>query len=451
MKLLKMKKLISIIFFISSFYILEAQEYNYSFTLNEAIDYALENNYTAKTSKLDIDAAEKKRWETTTMGLPQINGTVDYQNFLKQAVTLIPSEIFGGNPGEFEEVVFGAKQNLNATITLNQLLFDGSYLVGLQSAKTYLKISNLAKEKTDQNIREAVINAYGNVLVAQESILILEKNKSVLEKNLYETKILLENGFAEVQDYEQQQITLANIDNQLNKATRFEFIAKQMFNLTLGIPIEDKVELKENLENLALKSTDLGMVSKAFDLNNHIDFKIADNNVVAGELLVKFEKSQALPSLNAFINYSQFANNNSNNVFYSNYGDWFDSSLLGVSLRVPIFSSLQRSSRTQQAKINLLQSEIELNETSERLKLQVATSKNKYQFALDQFQTSKQNLVLAESIANKEQIKFFEGLSSSINLTNVQNQLYNKQQEYIQSILEIIQTKVELENALNIY
>ena len=157
-----------------------------------------------------------------------------------------------------------------------------------------------------------------------------------------------------------------------------------------------------------------------------------------------------MPSLNAFVNYSQFANNN-NFVFFESPDNWFDSSLIGVSLKVPIFSSLQRSSRTQQAKINLMQSEIDLNEKSEELKLQVSTAKNKYQFALDQFQTSSKNLVLAESIANKEQIKFFEGLSTSINLTNVQNQLFSSQQDYIQSILEIIQTKVELENALNLF
>jgi outer membrane protein TolC len=157
-----------------------------------------------------------------------------------------------------------------------------------------------------------------------------------------------------------------------------------------------------------------------------------------------------MPSLNAFINYSQFANND-NFIFFENTGNWFDSSLIGVSLKIPIFSSLQRSSRTQQAKINLKQSEIELNETSEQLKLQVSTAKNRYQFALDQFQTSSQNLVLAERIAEKEQIKFFEGLSSSINLTNVQNQLFSTQQVYIQSILEIIQSKVELDNALNIF
>jgi len=223
-----------------------------------------------------------------------------------------------------------------------------------------------------------------------------------------------------------------------------------MFNLTLGIPIVQTVTLTENLENLAMRSADSGIVSSQFDLENHIDFKIADNKVEFDELLVKLEKTKGMPSLNAFVNYSQFANNN-NFVFFENDGDWFDSSLFGVSLKIPIFSSLQRSSRTQQAKINLKQSEIDRNQTSEQLKLQVSTAKNKYQFALDQFQTSSQNLILAERIAEKEQIKFFEGLSSSINLTNVQNQLFSSQQVYIQSILEIIYTKVELENALNLF
>ena len=420
------------------------------FTLDEAVQYALEHNYTVRNAALDIDAAEKQKWEATATGLPQIDGTIDYQNWLKQAVTFIPAEIVGGPPGEFEEVVFGAKQNMNATVTVNQILFDGSYLVGLQSARTFLKISNLAKEKTDQSIREAVINAYGNVLVSQETIEILKKNKEVLEKNLRETKALFENGFAEEQDFQQQQITLSNINNELNRSTRLEYISRQMFNLTLGIPIEQDVVLTENLQTLALRSADLNIVSTPFDLENHIDFKIADNQVESNELLVKYEKSKGMPSLNAFANYSQFAQNN-NFVFFENNGSWFDSSLFGVSLKIPIFSSLQRSARTQQAKINLMQSEIALNETSEQLKLQVSTARNKYQFALDQYQTLSENLVLAENIAEKEQVKFFEGLSTSINLTNVQNQLFRSQQDYIQSILEIIQSKVELENALNIY
>jgi outer membrane protein TolC len=425
-----------------------AQEKSYAFTLEDAINYAMTNSYAIRLADLDINAAEKKKWETTAIGLPQIDADGTYSNFLKQGVTLIPSEIFGGPPGEFEEVVFGTKQNLTGTVTLNQLLFDGSYLIGLQAAETYLKISSLSKDKTNQTVREAVISAYGQVLISKENIRILENNRALLQKNLDETKIIFQNGMTEEQDVEQQQITLSNIENELNKAIRLESIAEQMFNLSLGIPIDSEVQFLDTIENIGLKSSDLALLSQDFDLKNHIDYKIADNVVTTNELMVKYEKSRALPTLNAFLNYSVFANND-NNIFFENNGEWFDSSLLGVNLKIPIFSSLGRSARTQQAKIELMQSQITLDETSQKLKLQVDTARNKYQFALDQYQTSKENLVLAESIARKEQIKFFEGLSSSFNLTNSQNQLFNSQQNYLQSILNIIQSKVALENALN--
>ena len=427
-----------------------SQNESYSFSLDEAVSFAMTNNYSVQNSELDIGIAEKVMDEYRAFGLPQIDGKVDYANYLKQGVTLIPSEIVGGPPGEFEEVIFGTKQNLNATVTLTQVIFDGAYLIALQSTKAYLEISNLAKVKTEQTIRESVINAYGGVLVASETIVILEQNIATLEKNLYETRIILENGFAEVQDFEQQQITLSISENQLNKARRLEDIAKKMFNVIIGLAIEIPVEFTDSLDQLALNSTDLNLINEQFELDKHVDYQIADNQVTTQELQLKYEKSKNIPTLNAFVNYSTFAAND-NNVFFDNNGNWFDSSLLGVSLNIPIFSSMERKSRTQQAKMGLDQKIIELDETSQKLKLQVETAKNRYQFALDQLQTTSQNLVLAESIAKKEQIKFFEGLSTSFNLTNAQNQLYNTQQNYIQSILEIIASKIELENALNKY
>ena len=230
-----------------------AQESSYSFTLDEAIQFAKENNYKAQTSEIDIAIAEKVMQEYRAIGLPQIDGNVDYGNYLKQSITLIPSEIVGGEPGDFEEVIFGTKQNLNATVTLNQIIFDGSYLVALQSTKAYLEISNLAKIKTEQEIREAVINGYGSVMVAEESILILQDNIETLQKNLRETKAYLDNGFAEEQDFEQQQITLLTTQNQLNKALRLKDIAKKMFNLIIGIPIEIPVEFVCLIGNQRLK------------------------------------------------------------------------------------------------------------------------------------------------------------------------------------------------------
>ena len=184
---------------------------SYSYSLNEAIEYALRHNYSAINASRDIDAAKKKKWETTTIGLPQINAAVGYQNNIKLQRSLIPAEFFGGQPGEFAEVAFGTKQNMAASTSLSQLIFNGSYLVGLQSAKVYLQISENAKIKTNQEIREMVINAYGNVLLADESIIILEKNKTNLEKTLNETTQIFKNGLIEEENVEQLQITLSTI------------------------------------------------------------------------------------------------------------------------------------------------------------------------------------------------------------------------------------------------
>ncbi len=188
-----MKKTIIIALVILFGYLTNAQE-QYSLTLQQAIDFALENNRSAKNATRDIEAAKKQKWETTATGLPQIEAKIDYNNWLKQQVSLIPAEFFGGNPGEFAEIEFGTKQTMNATATVKQLLFDGSYLVGLQSAKVFLEISKNAKVKTDLEVRKAVINAYGNVLLAKESVKILERNKDVLQKNLNETTKIYENG-----------------------------------------------------------------------------------------------------------------------------------------------------------------------------------------------------------------------------------------------------------------
>ncbi|SNR73525.1 TolC family protein [Lutibacter flavus] len=430
-----------------SFHI-NAQE-NRSLSLKEAIDFALENSYAAINASRDVDAAKKKKWETTTIGLPQISAKIDYQNWIKQQVSLIPAEFFGGIEGEFAEVAFGTKHNMNATATLDQLIFDGSYLVGLQSAKTYLQISENAKEKTDLGIREAVINAYGNVLLTEESILILEKNISSLEKNLKETNEIYLNGLTEEENVEQLKITLSSIKSQLSKTKKLKSIGYKMLNITLGIDINTSVLLTDTLDSLSKENMDLGLLNSDLNIENHIDFKIAKNTEKSNELLVKLEQSKALPTLSSFINFG-YAGFGQDFDFLKKEQKWFDSSLLGVSLNVPIFSSLARSSRTQQAKIELEKARTQLTETEQKLLLQVESSKTDYNYSLEELETSKQNLALAERIEKKQQIKFFEGISTSFELTEAQRQLYTMQQNYLQAMLNIIATKAALDNALNI-
>jgi len=441
----KLNLLLWMIFWVSIGF---SQENQLQFTLNDAIKYALENNYTILNANRDIDAAKKQKWETTATGLPQLNATIDYQNWLKQQVALIPAEFFGGNPGEFAEVAFGTKQNVNATATIKQLLFDGSYLVGLQSAKVFLEISKNAKEKTELEIRKSVIEAYGNVLLAEESIVILEKNKATLIKNLNETQIIFENGLEEEESVEQLKITLSNIENSLKNSIRLKNISYKLLNLTLGIDIDRKIILQDDLSSLTTQNIDFELIATPLNLEDNIDFKIAKNNERSQELLLKYEKTKALPSLSAFIN-GNYIGNNDNFKFSQSGQRWFGSSLFGVSLNVPIFSSLERTAKTQRAKINLEKAKTEVTQTEQQIKLQTASSKSNYEFAIEQYQTAKKNIALAERIERKNQTKFFEGVGSSFELRQAQTQLYNAQQEYLQTMLNVINKKAELESLLN--
>ena len=426
---------------------LNAQERT-TFTLDQAIDYALEHNSFSKNALRDIEAAKQRKWETTATGLPQIDAQISYSHWLKQQVQLVPAAFFGGTPGEYIEATFGTVESLTATATLKQLLFDGSYLVALQSAKVYLEISENAKVKTDLEIRKTVINAYGNVLLAQESVLILEKNKTNLEKTLFETEETFKNGLTEQENVEQLQITLSNIKNGLRNASRMVGLSKKLLNITLGIDLKKPITLSETLSDITTSFTDLAAISKTTVIENTIDYKIANNQMVSQQLLWKLEKSKALPTLSAFINGS-----------YAGYGDtfeftkkdqkWLGSSLLGIKLNVPIFSSLGRTAASKRAKINLDKSEEDLSLAAQEIQLNINKAKSDYQYSIENFGTSQNNLALATRIEHKNNIKFSEGISSSFELRQAQLQLYSSQNEYLKAMLDVILKKATLDNVTN--
>jgi outer membrane protein TolC len=448
-----------------------SQENNYSFTLDEAIRFALENNYTALNAARDIDAAQKQKWETTANGLPQINAKIEYQNFLKQAVSLLPAAAFDplsglrdieeyynldaqqiqelpAAPEGFIPVTFGTKQNVNASVTLSQLIFDGSYLVALQASKVFTEYSQNLKDKTDLEVRKAVVNAYGNVLLSQESVAILEKNVANLKKNVFETTETFKNGLTEEENVEQLQITLSNLESSLKNTIRLARISKQLLNLTLGIEINSQVNLSDDLNGLALLHMQPQLLGSDLNLALNTDFKIAKNFSEQRRLELKNEQAKALPTLSGFLN-AGYAGNSNDFSFFRNEQQWFGSSLVGVNLSIPIFSSFGRAAKTARAKIAFSQAETQLTETKQRIKLETETAKSNYSFAIDQYETSKRNLNLAERIEKKNQTKFIEGIASSFELRQAQIQLYGAQQEYLQAMLDVINQKANLEAILN--
>ena len=419
-----------------------------SLTLNEAIEFGLSNNRSIINADREILKAKKERWKTITIGLPQVSSQINYQNFLEMPISLVPSEFFGGKAGTFEELTFGTEQIMVGSVKMEQLLFDGSYLVGLEASRVYLKISENLFEKTNLEVKKLIVNTYTNVLIAKLNISFLEKNKIALEANLREITELFKTGFEEQETVEQTQLSLSQINNQLKYAKNLMKITQEMVKFIIGYPAEKKLILESELEDIFNEDVFFDLIPSINQIDNNIDIRIADNNVKSEELQFKYEKSKSLPKLSGFINQTYTGNSN-NFTFTDSQQKWYGSSIVGLNLTIPLFSSFGRSAISQKAKISLDQAITLLTETQERIKIEVNAAYNDYQLSINNYFTEKENLRLAESIEKKNQNKFFEGVVQSFELRMAQMQLYSAQNNYVTAIQSVINKKTILETLLN--
>ena len=414
--------------------------------LDGAIQLAKTNNRTLQNSSKDIQIAKQQRWETIAIGLPQVSLSAGYTNALKQATTVVPADTFGGQPGEFAELLFGTTQSANAGLRLEQLIFDGSYLVGLQASEVYLRISEQAYTKTEQVITQATVDAYVNALLAKAQVAVLEQNLNAAEQNLNEVKAIFENGLTEEEDMQQLQLIASSLKSSLNYTKQMASVAKNVLRFVLGMEFDAPLTLSSTLEGLALQHQ--GENSNSLSLNENIDYQIAQNDIRSKELLLKLERFKSLPKITAFLS-GGYDGYNQTFEFTQPEQDWFGRASFGVNLSVPVFSSFQSQAKKQQAKLALEQSKNEAADVAQELLLEESRLRSAVQFNLENLQTTATNLALATSIEQKNQIKFKEGLVSGFTLRQAQTQLYDAQDDYLTALQQLIVSKTSLSLLLN--
>lgn len=443
-----MKKILILV--LAGFYFapLQAQQSSYSLSLEQAIALAQDSSYASLNARREMTRALKKKWETTATGLPQINGSISYNNNIKQPVTLIPGEITGGAPGSFTPVIFGTEQNATAQATLEQLIFDGSYLVGLQAAKTFLDFSKNAYEKTQIEVEKSVVNAYGSAKMAEALVSVFDNNYKTLKKSYDELQIVYENGLTELEALEQLEITLLEVKGYLDNAQRSQRLAQHLLRATLGLPLATELILTDELDTLILRAGEEINPDITLDLQKQIDVRIAENFTEQRRLEWQLERSRALPSLSAFANYSTQAFSN-DFTFTDNTQQWFQSSVLGIRMQVPIFSSGFRSARSSQAKIAWDQAKTEFAQTKQATQIAFENALSDFNLSKDNFDNASKSLNLAERVASKNQIKFDQGIASSFDLYQAQAQFYRAQQNYYTSLLALLNAKTVLETFIN--
>jgi outer membrane protein len=398
----------------------------HTFKLENCINYAYEHQTAILNAKIDQDIAKYKVRETIGIGLPQINGSVSFQDFLDVPTSLVPGDFFG-RPGQLVPVKFGVKYQSTPGISINQLLFDGSYLVGLKASKTYKELSARALTRTKVETAVAVTQAYYSVLIANERLGLLDANINRLQKTLNDTKQLLKNGFVEKIDVDRLTVLSNNTETERSNVLRLLDLNNNLLKFQMGMPIGDK---------LIIDTT-------AFI--NRPEYALLQTQKQLNQLDVKRYKSQYLPSLGAFGSFSKaFQNNMFNDLYHTSY----PTSVIGLQLNIPLFNGGQSYNRVKQAQLAVRKSDNDLYNLKNGINLEINQSQTAYINGLESLENQKRNRELAQEVLRVTKIKYEQGVGSSLEVTTAETSLKESETNYINALYDALNNKVNLDKAL---
>jgi outer membrane protein len=428
---------------------IKAQEKK-SFSLISAQNFAVENSFQVKNAKTDIEIARKKIMETTAIGLPQLNAEGNFQDFINIPTQVIPAKAFNpaADPSVLAPVRFGTNYNSSASIVASQLIFSGQYLVGLQASKTYASLSMQNLSKTESEIRRAVAQSYFTVLMALENKEVLKKTLENSEKIWQETQQLYKNGLVEESAVDQLELLVSNLKNAKSKIEKQTELAYMLLKFQMGMNIEDPIELTETLVGILGQIQAENLVSNEFKAQSHIDFQLLETQKRLMTLNLKKERVAYMPRIATFLSHSKNAFRN--DLSFGAGTPWYPATIWGLKVSLPIFDGGGQFARTKSAKLELEKTINNQSMLEQSLKLQVQSAKSSLSNAIEVLKTEKQNLALAEKIQDKTLKKYKEGISSSFELTQIQNQYLTTQSNYINAMFELLNANQKLEKALGI-
>ena len=419
-----------------------------SYSLKQAKEYAIQNSTQVKNSLLDVEIAQQKIKETTATGLPQISGTVAFQNFLDVPTSLIPASSF--NPAAPADLLipvkFGTDFNLNGTLQVSQLIFSGNYLVGLQASRTYKDISIQMVEKSELEIKAAVSEAYFTVVVLQANIRAMDSSLIMIKHIYDDTKILINEKVLEPSASLQLELSMMELENGLKQVNDQIIVAKKLLKFQMGIEIKTEISLVDDLT--ALSSGLEGEINSTINVTENIDYKMLQTQLKVNELLVKNKKADYLPTLAGFFSHQQVAMGNEFNFFGSD-GSWYPTTIWGLNLSIPIFSGGQGPSRLKQAKIETLKTQNRIKQLDEGLQLQTEQATTAYNNSLESQKTRERAVEIANEVLRTTEVKFKEKVVSGMELTQAQSQVIQSKTNLINAKYEVLKAKLAIDKLVN--
>jgi outer membrane protein len=418
---------------------------SYSFSVQQAIDFALANQGKVKNVVLDERIARKKVAELTGMGLPQIKSTFDTKDFLDIPTQVIPAAAFGGPAGQYRATQFGLQYQASGGIDVSQILFSGDYFLGVMAAKVYVELASLNIKRTKIETAVAISKAYYTVLINEDRVALLDANIQRIKTAMDGTEGLLHYGFAEQMDFDRLKVAHNNLISEKEKIERLLAVGQYLLKFQMGMDMGTSLKLTDKLDNVNLNITD-SLSAESFDYENRIEYNLLGTQLKLASLDLKRNRLSYLPNAYAYGSFSKNAYRPEFN-FLDKTGKWYPTSIIGGTVSLPIFTGFQRNAKTQQAKLAVQKIENNLHDVKQAIDLEMASSITTLKNASTSLSNHKQNIELASRVVGITKMKFDRGVGTNLDIVSAESALKEAQINYYNALFEAIIAKIEYDKA----
>lgn len=447
-------------------------------SLNDCIQYGLQNHPDMKAAQLQVKDAEWRVKENLASGMPQLSAGVAYTGFLQRGglpssalgfgssgpidlSSSLPSfnagqvtdlngvfgNVFGSDPNS--KVFFNPVHSVGGNVSLNQMIFNNSYLVAVRAARFYRQYVNNQVAVTRRNIQNSVTDAYLPALLISDNLAILDKNISNLEKLFSDTKAINEAGFAEQLDVDRLELSLSTIRSERGNLVRQREMVVNALKFTMGMPVGDDLSVSDNTAALLAASGAVDMTSTADYMARPEYLLLLKGRELSG-LQVDLYRKPWLPTLAGFVQWQPNYQGGFGDRNADGFSKWFyiPSAVAGLSLNIPIYDGGSSKAKRERAIIEAQTVDIQKGMLENAINLELDIARKQYLNAQERVASQERNSALAQRIYDTTQIKYKAGVGSSFEVTQAESGLYSAQQSLLQSQFDLLTAKVAIKKAL---
>jgi outer membrane protein len=424
-------------------------------SISDAQAFALQNNRTIKSAKIDVSSMDKQIWANIATGLPQFNFDANYQHQF-----VIPELNFGPyldvnslpdgvvNKSDLlnayknsPSYALGVRNNTVFNFTVSQLIFSGEYIVGLQASRVVKQVTEKALVKVENQTEETVATTYYLVLVLDENARVLRESLKSTDQTYSDLVKMNQEGFNEETDVDQMKIGRSNILTLITSIDAQKELSMKLLKYQLGIGFDQPVLLTDSLPGIIAQGNIKYLSSSEFDVKNSIDYKMISDQEKVSSLLLKRQQSKQIPTISGFYRHQEQSNMPAFNFAVKD--------IVGVTLSLPIMTSGLRNSNIGMAKYDLMKTRLNKENIEQGLILEFETARSSYQTAFSNFTTNKESMLLSKKVYDKTVIKYKEGVSTSFELTQNQAQFLTAESNYYNSVLSLLNDQAKLDRILS--